>query len=75
MFDRGPGNAEMRTPAILSVSVHAFAVAAMIVNFNFFNRPPIEPEPIMVDFEAIAIDMPSSAKRIEGRGARQDFRR
>ena len=54
MFDRAPGNAEMRTPAILSVGVHVFAIAATIVNFNFFSPPPIEPEPIMVEFEAIA---------------------
>ena len=54
MFDRAPGNAEMRTPAILSVSVHAFAIAAAIVNFNFFNSPPLEPEPVMVEFEAMA---------------------
>jgi hypothetical protein len=43
MVDRAPGNAEMRTPAILSVGVHVFAIAATIVNFNFFNPPPIEP--------------------------------
>ena len=54
MSDRAPGNAEMRTPAILSVGVHVFAIAATIVNFNFFNSPPIEPEPVMVEFEAIA---------------------
>jgi len=54
MFDRAPGNAEMRTPAILSVGVHVFAIAATIVNFNFFSPPPIEPEPVMVEFEAIA---------------------
>jgi hypothetical protein len=54
MVDRAPGNAEMRTPAILSVGVHVFAIAATIVNFNFFNPPPIEPEPVMVEFEAIA---------------------
>jgi hypothetical protein len=54
MSDRAPGNAEMRTPAILSVGVHVFAIAATIVNFNFFNPPPLEPEPVMVEFEAIA---------------------
>ena len=54
MFDRAPGNAEMRTPAILSVGVHVFAIAATIVNFNFFSPPQIEPEPVMVEFEAIA---------------------
>jgi hypothetical protein len=53
MFDRS-GNAEMRTPAILSVGVHAFAILAAIVNFNFFSQPPMEPEPVMVEFEAIA---------------------
>jgi hypothetical protein len=54
MADRYPGHAEMRTPALLSVGVHAFAIVAAIVNFNFFSSPPMEPEPIMVDFEAIA---------------------
>jgi hypothetical protein len=44
----------MRTPALLSVGVHVFAIVAAIVNFNFFSAPPMEPEPIMVDFEAIA---------------------
>ena len=29
-------------------------MVAAIVNFNFFNKPPIEPEPMMVEFEAIA---------------------
>ena len=53
MFDRSPGQAEMRTPAILSVGLHVFAMVAAIVNFNFFNKPPIEPEPVMVEFEAI----------------------
>lgn len=54
MFDRAPGNAEMRTPALLSVGVHVFAIVATIVNFNFFNPPPLDPEPVMVEFEAIA---------------------
>jgi hypothetical protein len=54
MFDRSPGHAEMRTPAILSVALHVFAMVAAIVNFHFFDSPPIEPEPIMVEFEAIA---------------------
>jgi hypothetical protein len=40
-----------------------------------FGPRYIEPEPIMVDLEVIAIDMPSSAKWIERRGARQGFRR
>jgi hypothetical protein len=54
MSDRSPEYAEMRTPAILSVGVHVFAIVAAIVNFNFFSSPPIEPEPVMVEFEAIA---------------------
>jgi hypothetical protein len=54
MFGRSPEHAEMRTPAILSVALHVFATLAAIVNFNFFDKPPIEPEPIMVEFEAIA---------------------
>ena len=44
---------EMRTPALLSAGVHAVALAAAIVQFNFFNRPPIEPEPVMAEFEKI----------------------
>jgi hypothetical protein len=54
MFDRSPDSAAMRTPALLSVGVHAFAIVAAIVNFHFFDAPPIEPEPVMVEFEAIA---------------------
>ncbi|MBS0547490.1 MAG: hypothetical protein JSR24_07060 [Proteobacteria bacterium] len=54
MFGRTPGDAEMRTPAILSAGVHVFAMVAAVVNFTFFNPPPIEPEPVMVEFEAIA---------------------
>jgi len=45
---------EMRTPAILSVGLHVFALVAALVNFNFFSTPQIEPEPVMVEFEAIA---------------------
>ncbi len=44
----------MRTPAILSAVVHVAALAAALANFSLFNRPPIEPEPVMVEFEAIA---------------------
>ena len=43
----------MRTPAVLSAGVHVFAMVAAVVNLNFFNRPPVEPEPVMVEFEAI----------------------
>ena len=53
MFDRSPESIEMRTPAVLSGAVHVAALVAVIVNFNFFNGPPIEPEPVMVDFVAI----------------------
>jgi hypothetical protein len=54
MLDRRSKSVEMRTPAILSAGVHVAALVAAIVNFNFFSRPPIEPEPVMVEFEAIA---------------------
>ena len=62
MFDRSPESIEMRTPAVLSAAVHAVAVAAAIVNFSFLNRPPIEPEPVMVDF--VAIDKHAAAPTI-----------
>ncbi|MBV8393481.1 MAG: hypothetical protein JOY81_09910 [Alphaproteobacteria bacterium] len=51
---RDEHSSEMRTPALLSVGMHVFALVAMIVNFDFFSSPPLEPEPIMVEFEAIA---------------------
>lgn len=45
----------MRTPAVLSAGVHVVAMVAAVVNLNFFDRPPpMEPEPVMVDFVAIA---------------------
>ena len=62
MFDRTPESIEMRTPAILSAAVHVAALVAAIANFNFFNRPPIEPEPVMVDF--VAIDKHAAAPTI-----------
>jgi len=44
----------MRTPAIASATVHVFVLAAAVLNLDFFGRtPPIEPEPVMVEFEAI----------------------
>src|SRR5687768_17337275 len=43
----------MRTPAVLSAAVHGVALAAAIVNRNSFDRPQIEPEPVMVEFEMI----------------------
>jgi len=54
MAGRHPSSIEMRTPAVLSAGVHVVALVAAIVNFNFFSPPPMEPEPVMVDFVAIA---------------------
>ena len=53
MLDRRD-SMEMRTPAILSAGLHVVALVAAVVNFNLFSHPPIEPEPVMVEFEAIA---------------------
>ncbi|MDP2331158.1 MAG: hypothetical protein Q8M19_10755 [Reyranella sp.] len=54
MVGRSPASVEMRTPAIVSAMVHVFVVAAAVLNLDFFGRtPPIEPEPVMVEFEAI----------------------
>jgi hypothetical protein len=52
----------MRTPAILSAGVHVVAMVAAIVNFSFFRAPPIEPEPVMLDF--VAIDKHAAAPTI-----------
>ena len=55
MFGRSSASVEMRTPAALSATLHGAALVAVIVQFNFFFKsPPIEPEPIMIEFEAIA---------------------
>ncbi|HEU5095492.1 MAG TPA: hypothetical protein VFT77_10060 [Reyranella sp.] len=54
MFGRSDTGIEMRTPALLSLGLHVFALVAAIVNIDLFSRPEVEPEPIMVDFEAIA---------------------
>lgn len=54
MSGRFPSSIEMRTPAALSAGVHVVALVAAVVNFNFFSAPPMEPEPVMVDFVAIA---------------------
>ncbi len=54
MFDRTPESIEMRTPSFLSAAVHVGAIVAAIVNFHFFDHAPLEPEPVMVEFEAIA---------------------
>jgi hypothetical protein len=56
---RHTSSVEMRTPAILSAGVHVVALVAAIVNFNFFQKPPMEPEPIMLDF--VAIDKKAAA--------------
>lgn len=53
---------EMRTPAILSAGLHVAALAAAVANFSFFNRPPMEPEPVMVDF--VAIDKKAGAPTV-----------
>ena len=62
MVGRRPSSVEMRTPAVLSAGVHVVAMVAAIVNFNFFRAPPIEPEPVMLDF--VAIDKHAAAPTI-----------
>ena len=54
MFGRSSSHTEMRTPAALSAALHVVALVAAIAKFSFFSHPPIEPEPVMVEFEAIA---------------------
>jgi outer membrane biosynthesis protein TonB len=54
MLERHPASLEMRTPAIVSGMVHVFVLAAAVLNLDLFGRPPpLEPEPVMVEFEAI----------------------
>lgn len=54
MARRHPASIEMRTPAIASAMVHVFVLGAAVLNLDFFGRtPPMEPEPVMVEFEAI----------------------
>ena len=54
MFERSPESIEMRTPAIVSAMLHVVVLAAAVLNLDFFSRPPLmEPEPVMVEFEAI----------------------
>src|SRR4030088_948322 len=54
MAERSPESTEMRTPAILSVMFHVLVLAAAVLNLDFFNRPPLmDPETVMVEFEAI----------------------
>ncbi|HYD07729.1 MAG TPA: cell envelope integrity protein TolA [Reyranella sp.] len=59
---RRVASVEMRTPAILSAGVHVVALVAAIVNFNFFRSPPLEPEPVMLDF--VAIDKKAAAPTV-----------
>ena len=54
MVERSPDSIEMRTPAIVSAVLHVVVLAAALLNLDFFSRPPLEPEPVMVEFEAIA---------------------
>ena len=54
MAIRSPASIEMRTPAVASAMVHVFVLGAAVLNLDFFSRPPlVEPEPVMVEFEAI----------------------
>jgi hypothetical protein len=53
MFERSPEFLEMRTPAIVSAMLHVFVLGAVLLDLNFFTPPPIEPEPVMIEFEAI----------------------
>ncbi len=52
----------MRTPAILSAAVHVVALVVAIANFDWFRSPPIEPEPVMVDF--VKIDKHAAAPKV-----------
>jgi hypothetical protein len=54
MFDRHPESVEMRMPAIVSAMLHVALLGAAVMNLSFFSKPPpLEPEPVMVEFEAI----------------------
>jgi hypothetical protein len=54
VFDRYPESIEMRTPAIVSAMLHVVVLGAAIMNLDFFGKPPLlEPEPVMIEFEAI----------------------
>lgn len=54
MARHAAASVEMRTPAIASAMVHVFVLTAAVLNLDFFSRPPqLEPEPVMVEFEAI----------------------
>ncbi|MGE5149292.1 MAG: hypothetical protein ACM3II_04145 [Rhodospirillaceae bacterium] len=62
MAFRRSSSVEMRTPAILSASLHVVALVLAIANLPWFRSPPIEPEPVMVDF--VAIDKHAAAPKI-----------
>jgi hypothetical protein len=62
MAFRRTSSIEMRTPAVLSAGLHVVALVAAIVNFDLFSHPPIEPEPVMVDF--VKIDKHAAAPTI-----------
>jgi hypothetical protein len=54
VFDRYPESIEMRTPAVVSAMLHVVVLGAAIMNLDFFGKPPmLEPEPVMIEFEAI----------------------
>ena len=54
MFGRRPESVEMRMPAIGSAMLHVVLLGAAVLNLDFLSRPPLlEPEPIVVEFEAI----------------------
>lgn len=63
MFERYPESVEMRTPAIVSAMLHVVVLGAAIMNLDFFGKPPqLEPEPVMIEFEAI--DKKAAAPKI-----------
>src|ERR1700759_4498997 len=62
MACRRPSSVEMRTPAVLSAGVHVVALVLAVVNLPWFSHPPIEPEPVMVDF--VKIDKKAAAPKI-----------
>ena len=54
MFERYPESIEMRMPAIVSAMLHVVVLGAAVMNLDFFSKPPqLEPEPVMIEFEAI----------------------
>jgi len=63
MIYRAPESVEMRTPAIVSAMLHVVVLGAAVMNLDFFGPPPpLEPEPVMVEFEAI--DKKAAAPKI-----------